>query len=84
MCKYGTDKNIKVIHQNKIVKIDACIAPLVYLLNEYGIETIACCCHHGQVKISSIIISPKNTRICRVGDSLRVHLEFPYQGHYVN
>ena len=79
MCKYGTDKYIIVIHQNRVVPLDACIAPLVYLLNEFGIETIACCCHHGQARISSIIISSKNIRICRVDDGFSVHLEFPYK-----
>lgn len=29
-------------------KVDACIAPLVQMLNDYGIETLGCCCGHGK------------------------------------
>lgn len=28
--------------------IDACLAPLVKVLNEAGIATVACCCGHGK------------------------------------
>jgi len=46
MCKYGTVKNVTVLRQDNVAKVDACLAPLVYLLNQYGIQTITCCCGH--------------------------------------
>jgi len=54
MCKYGTDETITI--DSKPVKVDKCIAPLIQMLNDYGIETVACCCGHGGTK-GSIVIS---------------------------
>ena len=31
-------------------KVDACIAPLVALLNLHGFKTVGCCCGHGTYK----------------------------------
>ena len=58
--------------------IDSCIAPLVQILNDYGIKTISCCCGHGKVANSHIRISAKNIEIIPLGDTLTVHLKFPY------
>ena len=60
--------------------IDACIAPLVQMLNDYGIETIACCCGHGKTAKSSIRISSKNILLSQLGDDLSVGLQFLYKG----
>ena len=59
--------------------IDSCIAPLVQMLNDYGIETIASCCGHGKVKISNIRIHPKNIKLSIMKDTFTVWLEFPYK-----
>jgi hypothetical protein len=51
MCLHGTYKWVKVINaeqQNKNIKVDACIADEVQLLNDQGIVTLGCCCGHGQ------------------------------------
>ena len=80
MCKWGTDKKVKVIRGNKKVKIDKCLAPLVKMLNKYGIETIACCCGHGKSQTSGIRINPKHIELAQMEDVLTVHLEFPYPG----
>ena len=71
MCKWGTDK--------EVTKVDACIAPLVQMLNDYGIETIACCCGHGKTVKSSIRISSNNILLTKLGDNFSVHLQFPYK-----
>ena len=59
--------------------IDSCIAPLVQMLNDYGIETIASCCGHGKVAKSGIRISSKNILLSQLGDDLSVGLQFPYK-----
>jgi hypothetical protein len=30
------------------IAVDACMAPLVQILNDYGIHTVGCCCGHGR------------------------------------
>jgi hypothetical protein len=59
MCKQGTyaSVTIKRIHASgtsrvlnittRLSTIDACIAPIVQVLNDSGLETVACCCGHG-------------------------------------
>ena len=39
--------------------IDSCIAPLVQMLNDYGIKTIESCCGHGKLDYSVIEIHPR-------------------------
>lgn len=34
--------------------IDSCIAPLVQMLNDYGIKTVSSCCGHGKLNYSVI------------------------------
>ena len=80
MCKWGTDKKVKVIRKDSKIKVDKCLAPLVKMLNKYGIETIACCCGHGKSPTSGIRISANNIELVQLDDDLTVHLEFPYQG----
>ncbi len=58
MCKWGTDVEVPVIvpasnsytgcDRPDIVKIDACIAPIVDALNRAGVRTDGSCCGHGQ------------------------------------
>jgi hypothetical protein len=50
MCKHGTYCDVDVINkQNKqTVKVDACIAPEIQMLNNLGIITLGCCCSHGE------------------------------------
>jgi len=84
MCKWGIDKEITLckplpISKKKKIKVDACIAPLVQALNDYGIETIACCCGHGKTGFSYIRIHPKNLLFTVFDDTLTTHLQFPYE-----
>ena len=60
--------------------VDSCIAPLVQMLNDYGIKTISCCCGHGKVSHSYIRISSQNIELLSMGEDLTVHLKFPYLG----
>lgn len=89
MCKFGTDRFVRLctpkpyndlvkISVNS-VKVDACLAPLVQMLNDYDIETIACCCGHGKAEFSHIRLHPKNIEFLITNDALTVHLKFPYK-----
>lgn len=83
VCKYGTNKDVfllkeKLFSGRREIPVDACIAPLVQILNDFGIETITCCCGHGKTVKSSIRISSKNVRLSQLVDDFAVHLEFPY------
>ena len=66
--------------RQKLIEVDDCIAPLVQVLNDYGIETLACCCTHGKAGVSSIKIHPRNIKLSPVNDTFVVWLEFPYPG----
>lgn len=84
MCKSGTNEEVTLLKEKlfsgrRTVPIDACIAHLVQALNDYGIETIACCCGHGKAAKSSIRISSKSIRLLSLADDFAVHLEFPYR-----
>jgi len=84
MCKWGTDREVvlmkpKPISGRKKIKVDACIAPLVQMLNDYGIETIACCCGHGKTAKSHIRISSQNIPLTQLGQDFSIHLQFPYR-----
>lgn len=69
----------KSISRRKGIKVDACLAPLVQMLNDYGIETIACCCGHGKTAKSHIRISSQNILLTQLGEDFSVHLKFPYK-----
>ncbi len=82
MCKLGANKDVLLMKQKLFsgrieIKIDDCIAPLVQMLNDYGIETVACCCGHGKTAKSHIRISSKNILLTKLGDDFSVHLQFP-------
>lgn len=57
MCEWGTDVVLEVTipaelshtgeQRQKLVGVDACIAPIVKALNDAGVTTIASCCGHG-------------------------------------
>jgi len=91
MCKYGDFEEIIIASQKHKgipitgahahrVNVDRCIAPLVEMLNIYGIQTIACCCGHGKTAHSRIKISAHNLELIPLGEDLTVHLKFPYPG----
>ena len=50
MCKWGTEVEIKghTNRQGKPFYVDDCIASLIQVLNDGGVETIASCCGHGE------------------------------------
>ena len=50
----------------KTAKVDACIAPLVQLLNDYGVHTVNCCCGHGTRKGEIIFIQDNKRQILRL------------------
>ena len=84
MCKWGKDKNVtlmkpKPFSGRRTIKVDACITPLVQMLNNYGIETIACCCGHGKTDKSHIRISSQNILLTQLGEDFSIHLRFPYK-----
>ena len=64
MCKWGTDVDLEVTipahlshtgkERQKVVGIDACIAPIVKALNEGGIKTMQSCCGHGKASYGRI------------------------------
>lgn len=43
-------------YNNKIFRVDACIAPIVKALNDGGIKTLASCCGHHNPLCKSIIM----------------------------
>ena len=38
--------------------IDRCMGPTITLLNELGIQTLACCCGHGRYPKTIVIVYP--------------------------
>ncbi|MDC0760601.1 hypothetical protein POF51_07860 [Brevibacillus sp. AG] len=50
MCLHGVYKMVNVINeqQNRVVKVDACIADEIQKLNDRGVVTLGCCCGHGK------------------------------------
>lgn len=59
MCEWGTTVVLEITvpaslsrtctERQKLVDVDACLAPIVKALNVGGVVTVACCCGHGQV-----------------------------------
>ena len=47
MCKHG--KTVEMELGGRIWSVDACIAPLVWALNQSGVTTVASCCGHGKI-----------------------------------
>jgi len=92
VCKYGDTIPLKVTilaegsHTGKeredTKPIDKCLAPLVKMLNGFGIKTCSCCCGHGKTKKSWIMIDPRNIHFGRIEHAglISVSLEFPYPG----
>lgn len=82
MCEYGTDKEVILCKPRengmKTVKVDSCIAPLIQILNDYGIETVSSCCGHGKTDHSYIRIHPKNIMIQKFNEEFSVGLQLPY------
>ena len=66
-------------HSHRI-SVDRCLAPLIEMLNIYGIKTQACCCGHGKTAKSRIRISAQNMEIVPLKDEFTLHLLFPYPG----
>ena len=62
------------------VSVDRCLAPLIEMLNIYGIKTLACCCGHGKSAKSGIRISARNIEFHPLEEDVTVHLTFPYPG----
>lgn len=58
MCKHGNTKGLKI--NGKIRDIDECIYDLVKVLNETGMETVACCCGHGKQPVRISILNGKD------------------------
>lgn len=55
MCAWGTDAVVTLAYPLPVsgrreVAVDACLAPLVQMLNDYGVHTTGCCCGHGQAE----------------------------------
>jgi hypothetical protein len=51
MCKWGTDKKVKLFKKKeysgkRYIMVDECIADIIQALNNYGIETVCSCCGH--------------------------------------
>jgi len=89
MCKWGTDVEVKLCRPRKhsgltTAKVDACIAPLVQMLNDYGIQTEGCCCGHGKKGTeTSIMIHFRHLIFDSVQfsdgeETARVKIQFPY------
>jgi len=61
MCKKGDYELINLPRKPKPAEVDKCLAPLIKILNECGIETWYCCCEHGsKSKIPYIMMSAKH------------------------
>lgn len=60
MCEWGNDVEVKLFKPKEFSKktterVDSCLAPLVQMLNDYGIETRGCCCGHGKSRAEIMI-----------------------------
>lgn len=93
MCKWGTNKEVKLyepqatffpkgipkLSEKRQVQVDACIASLIQMLNDYGVKTLASCCGHGKTSFSYIRISAQNIDLIPMGDEITIHLKFRYK-----
>lgn len=53
MCDWGTTDHVRLhrprpVSGRLVVPVDRCIAPLVQMLNDYGVRTLGSCCGHGK------------------------------------
>ena len=92
MCEWGNTIPLKVTipadvsftekERKTTKKIDRCLAPLIEMLNKYGIKTTSCCCGHGKIKKSYIGIQGKNVHLGVFKNTglVSMNLEFPYPG----
>lgn len=66
------------MERKAMMKIDKCLAPLIIILNAYGIKTTSCCCGHGKTKKSYVGISAKNIHLGKIESSglISISLEF--------
>jgi len=67
MCEWNRTDPV-IIHMPcgpwiKTIHVDKCLAPLIQMLNDYGITTKASCCGHGKI-LGSVIIDATN---CHAG-----------------
>jgi hypothetical protein len=51
MCDWGTNAVVRLAYPIPVsgrteIAVDACLAPLVQLLNNHGVHTTGCCCGH--------------------------------------
>jgi hypothetical protein len=74
------DQNHIKMERKAIKKIDKCLAPLVIILNAYGIKTISSCCGHGRRKESYIGLSAENVHLEEIAGSglASISLKIPY------
>lgn len=81
MCKWGTDALVKLAHPMPVsgrteIVVDACIAPLVQMLNDYGVHTTGCCCGHENGPGSILYEQDGNTHELRLPISERPRQAF--------
>jgi len=58
----GYNQILELLGQD-LVSIDSCIAPLVQILNDYGIQTISSCCGHGRSRNIAVWLHPANIKL---------------------
>lgn len=81
MCKQGTVETFWIINDKdeaRQIDVDKCIAPLVRVLNDIGLITVASCCGHG--KRPANIALADGREVCILPDfetARRVDLLFP-------
>lgn len=78
MCKWGTNKKIKLLKpkqysKRKYALVDKCISDIIIALNKEKIETIASCCGHFK-GIGSIVLKD--------GRELLIHYPNSYYKKY--
>jgi len=64
MCLYGNYLLVEVNYtqkENRHVAIDACIAKEIYELNKKGVQTVGCCCSHGDKEYNSHVLFLENS-----------------------
>lgn len=71
MCEQGTTAHV-VVNGNEVVDVDACIAPIVRILNDAGIGTVASCCGHGHRPGNIALADGRELIIARSYEEARV------------
>ena len=62
MCKWGKNINIRLIG-GKLISVDSCLAPLIKMMNKFGIKTVGCCCGHGKNRGSVMIDNDREDKL---------------------